>query len=208
MPRTSSITKTAARLPSRRHRTPWRCSDDPSSPAPAAPPRSARSPLGVHARLDDLQRHLAPHRLFLLRHEHHAAAALANLLDDPIMSDPVSNLHSQGPILRCEPFQGLLKKVTASSCALMRRSTCLRKAGSPAQRLIKIHSTIFLRKLQRFGENDQVAVRRVVHLFAPEILPLLKACACTEGKAIRSSNRSLSQYSLNFIARFRRVSPT
>ena len=42
----------------------------------------------VHARLDDLERHLAPDRLLLLGHVDDAHAALADLLQQPVGADP------------------------------------------------------------------------------------------------------------------------
>ena len=43
--------------------------------------------LGIHARLDDLQRHLALDRLRLLGHEHHAHAPFADLLQQLVGPD-------------------------------------------------------------------------------------------------------------------------
>ena len=42
---------------------------------------------GIHARLDDLQRHLAANRLLLLGHEHDAEAAFANLFQQFVRTD-------------------------------------------------------------------------------------------------------------------------
>ena len=43
--------------------------------------------LGVHAQLDDLERHAPPDRLLLFGHENHAAAAFADFLQQFIMAD-------------------------------------------------------------------------------------------------------------------------
>ena len=42
---------------------------------------------GVHAGLDDFERHLAMHRLELLGHVHHAKSAFPNLLEQLVTSD-------------------------------------------------------------------------------------------------------------------------
>ena len=42
---------------------------------------------GIHARLDDLQRHLALDRLRLLGHEHDAQAPFADLLQELVGAD-------------------------------------------------------------------------------------------------------------------------
>ena len=42
---------------------------------------------GIHARLDDLQRHLAADRLLLLGHEHDAEAAFADFFQQFIAAD-------------------------------------------------------------------------------------------------------------------------
>ena len=42
---------------------------------------------GVHARLNDLQRHLAAHRLALLGHVDHAKAPFADLLQELVVAD-------------------------------------------------------------------------------------------------------------------------
>ena len=47
---------------------------------------------GVHARLDDLQRHPTHHRLALLGHVDHAHAALANLLQQLVGADLCARL--------------------------------------------------------------------------------------------------------------------
>ena len=57
--------------------------------------------LRVHAELDDLERHAAAHRLLLLGHVNHAAAAFADLLQQLVAADPVARLfaefaHEQG----------------------------------------------------------------------------------------------------------------
>ena len=44
----------------------------------------------VHAELDDLERDAAAHRLLLLGHVHHAAAAFADLLEQPVAADAVA----------------------------------------------------------------------------------------------------------------------
>jgi hypothetical protein len=41
----------------------------------------------VHARLDDLQRYLAAHRVVLLGHVHHAHPTAADLLQEPVGAD-------------------------------------------------------------------------------------------------------------------------
>ena len=46
--------------------------------------------LGVHAQLDDLQRHPPPHRFLLLGHIDDAAAAFADLLEQLVTADPVA----------------------------------------------------------------------------------------------------------------------
>jgi hypothetical protein len=43
--------------------------------------------LGVHTRLDELQRHAPPHRLDLLGHINHAATSFADLLEQLVASD-------------------------------------------------------------------------------------------------------------------------
>ena len=47
--------------------------------------------LGVHAQLDDLERHAAAHRLLLLRHIDHAAAAFADFLQQFIVADDLAH---------------------------------------------------------------------------------------------------------------------
>ena len=47
---------------------------------------------GVHAQLDDLERDAAPHRLLLLGHVDHAAAAFADLLQQLVAADLVARL--------------------------------------------------------------------------------------------------------------------
>ena len=42
---------------------------------------------GVHSRLDDLERHLAPHRVSLLGHEDASHAPFADLLEQPVRAD-------------------------------------------------------------------------------------------------------------------------
>ena len=51
---------------------------------------------GVHAHLDDLERDAAAHRLLLLGHINHAAAALADLLEQFVIANPVSGLFLLG----------------------------------------------------------------------------------------------------------------
>ena len=46
--------------------------------------------LGVHAEFDHLQREAAAHRFLLLGHPDHAAATFADLLQEPIATDPVA----------------------------------------------------------------------------------------------------------------------
>ena len=48
--------------------------------------------LRVHAELDDLERHAAPHRLLLLGHVDDAAAAFADLLEQLVAANPVARL--------------------------------------------------------------------------------------------------------------------
>ena len=48
--------------------------------------------LGVHAQLDDLERHAAAHRLLLLGHVDHAAAAFADFLQQLVAADAVADL--------------------------------------------------------------------------------------------------------------------
>jgi len=55
--------------------------------------------LGVHAQLDDLERHLAPDRLELLGHPDRAHAALADLLQELEVADHVTRLLA-GPLGR------------------------------------------------------------------------------------------------------------
>ena len=47
---------------------------------------------GVHAQLDDLERHPAADRLLLLGHINHAAAAFADLLEQFVAADVVARL--------------------------------------------------------------------------------------------------------------------
>jgi hypothetical protein len=51
---------------------------------------------GVHAQLDNLERHRTPHRLILLRHVNQAHASLANLLKQLVTADPVPGLFNRG----------------------------------------------------------------------------------------------------------------
>ena len=53
---------------------------------------------GVHAQLDDLEGHPPLHRLLLLGHIDHPAAALADLLQQLVPADPVAKFfgHSLG----------------------------------------------------------------------------------------------------------------
>ncbi len=46
--------------------------------------------LGVHAQLDDLERHPAADRLLLLGHIDHPAAAFADLLEELVAANPVA----------------------------------------------------------------------------------------------------------------------
>ncbi len=72
--------------------------------------------LGVHAQLDDLERHAAAHRLLLLRHVNDAAAAFADLLEQLVAANPVAGLfrHRQsncaGCLRRRWRFRGLGKE--------------------------------------------------------------------------------------------------
>ena len=52
--------------------------------------------LGVHAQLDDLERHPAAHRLLLLGHIDHAATAFADLLQQLVAANAVAGLFRQG----------------------------------------------------------------------------------------------------------------
>ena len=54
--------------------------------------------LGVHAQLDDLERNAAAERLLLFGHVNHAAAALADLLEQFVAADFVARLfgHRKG----------------------------------------------------------------------------------------------------------------
>ena len=51
--------------------------------------------LGVHAQLDDLERHAAADRLLLLGHINHAAAAFADLLQQFVAANPVAGFLSR-----------------------------------------------------------------------------------------------------------------
>jgi hypothetical protein len=53
--------------------------------------------LGVHAQLDDLERHAAAHRFLLLRHPHHAEAAFADLLQQFVASDAIAGFFRRRP---------------------------------------------------------------------------------------------------------------
>ena len=64
--------------------------------------------LGVHAQLDDLERHPAAHRLLLLGHVDHAAAALADLLQQLVAANPVAGLSHER--VRHRESNGGLKK--------------------------------------------------------------------------------------------------
>ena len=46
--------------------------------------------LGVHAQLDDLERHAAAHRFLLLGHVNHAAAAFADFLEQFVAADAIA----------------------------------------------------------------------------------------------------------------------
>jgi hypothetical protein len=48
--------------------------------------------LGIHAQLDDLERLASAHRLLLFGHIHHAATALANLLEQFVSANFVAGL--------------------------------------------------------------------------------------------------------------------
>src|SRR5690349_6634999 len=55
--------------------------------------------LGVHPQLDDLQCHFPADRLLLLRHVHHSAPSMSNLLKQPISPNPVTRFldhHASG----------------------------------------------------------------------------------------------------------------
>jgi hypothetical protein len=52
--------------------------------------------LGVHARLDDLERHPPAERLFLFRHEDDPAAALADLLEQFVTPDVIAGFLTSG----------------------------------------------------------------------------------------------------------------
>ena len=52
--------------------------------------------LRVHAQLDDLERHAPPHRFLLFGHINHAAAALADLLEQLVAADAVAGLFGDG----------------------------------------------------------------------------------------------------------------
>lgn len=47
--------------------------------------------LGVHAQLDDLQRHAPTHRLGLLRHVHHATATFTDFLQQLVAADGLAH---------------------------------------------------------------------------------------------------------------------
>ena len=60
--------------------------------------------VGVHARLDDLERHAAADRFFLFGHVNDAAPALADFLEELVAADEVAGLlgdgHADGGIQR------------------------------------------------------------------------------------------------------------
>jgi hypothetical protein len=53
--------------------------------------------LRVQTRLDDFQRHAPPHRSALVRHPHRAESALANLLEQFVITDDVARLLAGHP---------------------------------------------------------------------------------------------------------------
>src|SRR6267378_2677663 len=121
---------------------------------------------GVHSRLDNLQRDPPPNWLLLFCHVNHAASALTDLSEQPVMANTVARFLSRRKQLNCfcrSVRSGSAKEI-ASLCVRLQQSldSAAESVVSPAS-LAQIAIALLKWKAQSFREDGNIPVRSTVH---------------------------------------------
>ena len=183
-----------ARCRSCRRRAPWRCSGGPSAPAPAARPRSGRSPAGVSMPgLMTLSATLRLDRLGLLGHVDDAHAPFADLLQQLVRADLRAGLLGERLV------DGGLDRVelaTPGSCRLARAPRAAARLGrAAAASSPQASSRYAARSLGR--ARSQRASRKMSSAFVAWC-SCSGSCASLPHKSMRDSARESPQIAKNF----------
>ena len=123
----------------------------------------------VHAQLDDLERDAAAHRLLLLGHVDHAAAAFADLLEQLVAADPVPRgllepLHSGRRLVLAE---AIIRSFEESSGGLVRAEEVFDPVAQYRVRTAGLREINVSRRrivfFQCFDENGPQRVASIIH---------------------------------------------
>src|SRR6267378_5245656 len=93
---------------------------------------------GVHTQLDDFQGHPPPHWLLLFRHVNHTASTLADLFEQFVAPDAITQLFmgNRNSDLRADLLRRLLQKIADASMGLKQRFYALAKRCVTATRAL------------------------------------------------------------------------
>ena len=125
--------------------------------------------LGVHAQLDDLERHPPANRFLLLGHINHAAAAFADLLEQFVAADAVAGfLAGNGCIPDGSTRAGcrVFEEGAGFFAGLKEFLDALAQCGIAGARLVKISGALPGRQPPDIAEDGQFAVGRICHVQA------------------------------------------
>ncbi len=125
----------------------------------------------IHARLEDLEGHLAADGLHLLGHEHDAEAPLADLLEEFVgaddgpraFGDRVVNGHDRA-------FGGFLQKAAGLILSGQHFLDAPAKLGITGAGFVEISRALLRRPLLQGGEEDGLEWRRIVHENLPHLV--------------------------------------
>ncbi len=122
----------------------------------------------IHARLEDLEGHLAADGLRLLGHEDHAEAPLADLLEELVGADDGPNPLGDGVVNGNDrAFGGFLQKAAGLVLSGKHFLDAPAKLGIVRARFVEISRTFLRRTLLQGGEEDGLQWRRIVHQKPP-----------------------------------------
>jgi hypothetical protein len=121
---------------------------------------------GVHARLDDFHGHFPPHRHFLFRHEDHAAATLADLFQQLVVTYTITRLLAHGifrPGFYRNSLRGLFQKISDLIMGFQQGFHLLAQIRISSTGTLQIFCALSAGQLERPSEHFHLTMGQIVH---------------------------------------------